>query len=318
MLLTIFLVIVSLVILIFGGDLLVKGASSLAKRWGIPALVIGLTVVAFGTSMPELVVNVFSALKGATGIAVGNIVGSNISNIFLILGISAIIFPLTVKDSTAWKEIPFAILAGIVLLFMGNDILFDGFNSNILSRTDGLVLLSVFAIFLYYVVNLAKTNKTAPEKIEVLSWTRSFLYLFSGTALLFFGGQLLVDNAVILARIAGMSEMLIGLTIIAIGTSMPELITSAVAAYHNHADIAVGNIIGSNIFNIFWVLGLTSVIKPLPFGGGINFDITVQIIATLLLFLCLLIGTKKKIDRWQGIVFVLLYISYITYLIFRG
>jgi len=318
MFLAIFLLIIGLVMLVFGGEYLVKGAASLAKKWGISTLVVGLTVVAFGTSMPELVVNVFSAFKGATDIAVGNIIGSNISNIFLILGISALICPLLVKESTTWKEIPFAILAGWMILFMGNDMFFDGMHENILTRTDGLALLAVFMIFLYYVFNLAKNGKADKEEIQVFTWTRSIVFLIAGIGLLFLGGKLLVDNAIILARLAGMSEALIGLTIVAVGTSLPELVTSAVAAYHKHADIAVGNIVGSNIFNIFWILGITSIIKPLPFGSGMNFDILAEIIATLILFLFLFVGTKKRIDRWQGAAFVVMYVGYISFLIYRG
>jgi len=318
MFLAIFLLIIGLVMLVFGGEYLVKGAASLAKKWGISTLVVGLTVVAFGTSMPELVVNVFSAFKGATDIAVGNIIGSNISNIFLILGISALICPLLVKESTTWKEIPFAILAGWMILFMGNDIFFDGLHENILTRTDGLALLAVFMIFLYYVFNLAKNGKADKEEIQVFTWTRSIVFLIAGIGLLFLGGKLLVDNAIILARLAGMSEALIGLTIVAVGTSLPELVTSAVAAYHKHADIAVGNIVGSNIFNIFWILGVTSIIKPLPFSSGMNFDILAEIIATLILFLFLFVGTKKRIDRWQGAAFVVMYVGYISFLIYRG
>ena len=318
MFLAIFLLIIGLVMLVFGGEYLVKGAASLAKKWGISTLVVGLTVVAFGTSMPELVVNVFSAFKGATDIAVGNIIGSNISNIFLILGISALICPLLVKESTTWKEIPFAILAGWMILFMGNDMFFDGMHENILTRTDGLALLAVFMIFLYYVFNLAKNGKADKEEIQVFTWTRSIVFLIAGIGLLFLGGKLLVDNAIILARLAGMSEALIGLTIVAVGTSLPELVTSAVAAYHKHADIAVGNIVGSNIFNIFWILGVTSIIKPLPFSSGMNFDILAEIIATLILFLFLFVGTKKRIDRWQGAAFVVMYVGYISFLIYRG
>ncbi len=318
MLVAILLLIVGLIMLVFGGDYLVKGAASLAKRWGISTLVVGLTVVAFGTSMPELVVNIYSAFKGATDLAVGNIIGSNISNIFLILGISAIIYPLAVKESTTWKEIPFAMLAGVMILFMGNDILFDGLGENILTRTDGLALLSVFIIFLYYVFNLAKNGAVEQEEMQVFTWIRSIVFLIAGIGLLFLGGKLLVDNAIILARLAGMSEALIGLTIVAVGTSLPELVTSAMAAYRKQADIAVGNIVGSNIFNIFWILGITSTIKPLPFTGGINFDIFAEIIATLLLFIFLFIGTKKRIDRWQGVTFVVMYVAYISFLIYRG
>ncbi len=318
MFMAIFLLIIGLVMLVFGGEYLVKGAASLAKKWGVSTLVVGLTVVAFGTSMPELVVNIFSAFKGATDLAVGNIIGSNISNIFLILGVSALICPLLVKESTTWKEIPFAILAGWMILFMGNDIFFDGLGENILTRTDGLALIAVFIIFLYYVFNLAKNGAVEQEEVQVFTWARSIIFLLAGIGLLFLGGKILVDNAIILARLAGMSEALIGLTIVAVGTSLPELVTSAVAAYRKQADIAVGNIVGSNIFNIFWILGLTSTIKPLPFNSGMNFDILAEIIATLILFLFLFIGTKKRLDRWQGVAFIVMYVAYISFLIYRG
>lgn len=318
MLLAIFFLIIGLVMLVFGGEYLVKGAASLAKKWGVSTLVVGLTVVAFGTSMPELVVNVFSAFKGATDIAIGNIIGSNIANILLILGVSALILPLAVKESTTWKEIPFAVLAGWMVLFMGNDIFFDGLKENVLTRTDGLALISVFVIFLYYVFTLAKNGVTEQEDVQIFGWFKSSFFVILGLVLLFFGGKILVDNAIILARLAGMSEALIGLTIVAVGTSLPELVTSAVAAYHKQADIAVGNIVGSNIFNIFWILGLTSIIKPLPFGSGMNFDILAEIIITLILFLFLFIGTKKRLDRWQGVAFIVMYIAYISFLIYRG
>lgn len=318
MFLAIFFLIIGLVMLVFGGEYLVKGSASLAKKWGVSSLVVGLTIVAFGTSMPELVVNVFSALRGATDIAIGNIIGSNIANILLILGISAIILPLAVKDSTTWKEIPFAMLAGIMVFFMGNDLFFDKVPFNALTCTDGLGLISVFLIFLYYVFNLAKTSRAESEKIQVFSWTKSSAFVIAGLVLLFYGGKILVDNAIILARLAGMSEALIGLTIVAVGTSLPELVTSAVAAYHKQADIAVGNIVGSNIFNIFWILGITSIIKPLPLSPSMNFDLTINLIVTLILFLAMFVGTKKRIDRWQGAAFVMMYASYIAFLVYRG
>lgn len=318
MFIAIFFLIIGLVMLVFGGEYLVKGAASLAKKWGVSTLVVGLTVVAFGTSMPELVVNVFSAFKGATDIAIGNIIGSNIANILLILGVSALILPLAVKESTTWKEIPFAVLAGWMVLFMGNDIFFDGLKENVLTRTDGLALISVFIIFLYYVFTLAKNGAAEQEDVQIFGWFKSSFFVILGLVLLFFGGKILVDNAIILARLAGMSEALIGLTIVAVGTSLPELVTSAVAAYHKQADIAVGNIVGSNIFNIFWILGLTSIIKPLPFGSGMNFDILAEIIITLILFLFLFIGTKKRLDRWQGVAFLAMYVGYVAYLVYRG
>lgn len=319
MFLAIFLLIVGLAILIAGAEFLVRGAASLAKKMGISPLVIGLTVVAFGTSMPELTVNIFSALRGSADIAIGNIVGSNIANILLILGVSAIIYPLTVKGSTVWKEIPFALLAMILVYTMGNDVFIDGSAHNAITRTDGFSLIAVFAIFMFYIFGLSKNkNGAEAEDVKVFSLKLSFLFTAIGLVALFIGGKILVDNAVILARLAGLSEALIGLTIVAVGTSLPELATSVVAALHKQDDIAVGNIVGSNIFNVFWILGLTATMMQLPFTPTVNMDVLVGIIATLLLFAFMFISSRRKLDRWQGIVFVGLYAAYIIYLIIRG
>ena len=318
MILAIILVIFSLGILIAGGESLVRGAASLAQKMGIAPLVIGLTVVAFGTSAPELIVNIISVLKNTPDIAIGNIVGSNIANIMLILGISTAIYPLTVQKSTVWKEIPFALLAGVLIFIMANDKILDGNAANALTRTDGLTLIAIFIIFLYYTFGLAQTQGSGETKVQEYSWTKSLLFTGSGLVLLFIGGKILVENAIILARLAGLSEAFIGLTIVAVGTSLPELITSVIAAIHHHDDIAVGNVVGSNIFNVFWVLGLSSTIKNLPVGIEANADFLVNIIATLLLFAFMFISTRHKLNRWQGVLFILLYAGYIAYLIARG
>ncbi len=317
MIFSIFFLILGLGILIAGGESLVKGSSSLARKWGIRPLVIGLTVVAFGTSMPELIVNIFSVLKGTPDIAIGNIVGSNIANILLILGISAIILPLKVQKNTTWKEIPFALLAIILVFIMANDVLFDKGTSNILTRTDGLAMIGFFIIFLYYVFGISK-NDEPTEKITIYSWPVSISYTFGGLVLLIVGGKIMVDNAVSLATLAGLSETLIGLTIIAVGTSLPELITSVIATYRKQTDIAIGNVVGSNIFNIFWILGFSSTLGALPVRSAVIFDIIICIVATLLLFAFIFIHNKNRIDRWQGAIFVLLYIAYISFLIYRG
>lgn len=317
MLLPIILIVVSLGILIAGAEGLVRGASSIAKKAGISTLVIGLTIVAFGTSTPELVVNLMSAFKGSADIAVGNIVGSNIANILLILGISAIIYPLSVKKSTISKEIPFALLAMILVYIMGNDAFFDGSTFNTITRTDGFSLIAIFAIFMFYIFSIAKTEGKE-EPVKIFNWPISIGLTVLGLVLLCVGGKILVDNAIILARIAGLSESLIGLTIVAVGTSLPELATSVVAAIHHQDDIAVGNIVGSNIFNVFWILGLTGTILQMPFNPNTNIDVLVGVATTALLFLFMFIGTRKKINRWQGIVFVLLYITYTIYLVQRG
>jgi cation:H+ antiporter len=315
---TYILFIVGFYILIKGADLLVDGASSIAKRFGISAIVIGLTIVAFGTSMPELIVNIFASIQDNTEIAIGNILGSNIANILLILGVSALIYPLAVKKNTTWKEIPLALLAVIALALMANDRLVDGFNFSLLTRIDGLILLSFFAIFLYYTHGISKGSKEETNNIKERRLSTSILMIISGLACLTIGGKWIVDGAVSIAASLGISQALIGLTIVAIGTSLPELATSAVAAYKKKADIAVGNIVGSNIFNIFWILGLSATIKPLPFTPALNFDILMTVIATLLLFSAMFIGKKRILERWQGIGFIIIYLCYIIFLIYRG
>lgn len=318
MFLSIFLIVISLAVLIGGAEFLVRGAASLAKKMGISSIVIGLTVVAFGTSAPELIVNILAAIKGSADIAIGNIVGSNIANILLILGISALIRELSVKENTVRKEIPFALLAIVLVYLMGNDELFDKSNFNAITRTDGFSLIAMFIVFMYYTFGLAKIEAKKEEKIKIYSYPKSITMISVGILLLFGGGKVLVDNAIILARLAGLSESLIGLTIVAVGTSLPELATSVVAAIHKQDDIAIGNIVGSNIFNIFWILGLTGTILQLPFNPAVNFDVLVCIGATFILFLAMFIGKKHKIERWQGGMFVLLYIAYVVYLIYRG
>ena len=310
---------IGLVILIYGAEWLVRGASSAARKVGISPLVVGLTVVAFGTSAPELTVNLYSALTGTTDIAVGNIIGSNIANILLILGVTAAIIPLTVKSTTVRWGIPLALLAAVLVLVFGKDRLFGEGTIDVITRTDGLILLAFFTVFMGYVFFLVHKDKEAaiPEeaKKEPLSIPFSLLLIIAGFSGLVIGGKMLVDQAVILARLGGLSEAVIGLTIVAVGTSLPELATSVVAAVKKEVDIAIGNVIGSNIFNVFFVLGLTSVVAPLPVPEGFSIDASVGIAAVLLLLTALFIGSRGRLDRWQGIVFVLLYVSYLTYLV---
>ncbi len=318
-LIVIALLIVGLVMLVLGADWLVKGASSIARRFGIPALVIGLTVVAFGTSLPEFTVSLYAALSGATDIAVGNVVGSNIVNILLVLGVSAIITSLSVKSSTVKWEIPFALLAAVLVLVFGSDVLLDGGASNVITRTDGLAFIGLFAIFLFYIVALVRADRSVIPLEETeeapQSVLRSTLYTIGGLAALVVGGRILVDQAVILANLAGLSEAVIGLTVVAVGTSLPELATSAMAAWRKQIDIAVGNVVGSNIFNILFVLGASATIAPLPVRGAFVVDALVMVGATLLLFLALFLGKRGHIDRWQGVVFLVLYVLYTGYLL---
>lgn len=317
MYLTFSLFIVGFYFLIKGADWLVTGASSIAKRLKVSDLMIGLTIVSFGTSAPELVVNILASFNGSGDLAIANIIGSNISNILLILGVSAVIFPLAVKKGTTWKEIPFSLLAVLMLWLLVNDFLIDGQSINILSHSDGLVLLAFFVIFLYYTFGIAKVEGEADDVKKYSLWM-SILLVIAGALGLTFGGQWIVDGAIAIAKMFGMSESLIGLTIVAVGTSLPELAASATAAWKHNSDIAIGNIIGSNIFNVFWILGLSAMIKPIVFNLNLNIDIYVVIAATFLLFLFMFVGRKNILQRWQGVVMLGLYVSYITYLIIRG
>lgn len=315
--LTYLLIPVGFYFLIKGGDLLVDGASSIAKRLGISSLVIGLTIVAFGTSAPELIVNIFASIQGNTDIAIGNILGSNIANILLILGISAVIFPLAVKKSTVWKEIPFSLLAVIVLGLMANDMLIDGAQASLITRIDGLVLIAFFIIFLYYTFGISKAQPADAVETQFTKYSvpRSIFMIILGLLGLTLGGKWIVDGAVALAEFFNVSQAIIGLTIVAVGTSLPELATSAIAAYKKDTDIAVGNIVGSNIFNIFWILGVSALINPLPFSAILAKDLWVTIGATTLLFAFMFIGKRHELERWQGITFIALYIGYVAVLV---
>jgi len=315
--LTYILFVVGFFVLIKGADLLVSGSASIAKKMKISSIVIGLTIVAFGTSAPEFIVNIFASISGNTEIAIGNILGSNIANILLILGISAIIYPITAKRNTILKEIPLSLLAAIVLGLMANDMIIDGSNLSSLTRIDGFILISFLIIFLYYIFGIVKSDPDKEEDdIKVLSYTKAIIFIILGFAGLVFGGKWIVDGAVKIAEFFNISQSLIGLTIVAIGTSLPELATSAIAAFKKQSDIAIGNVVGSNIFNIFWILGASSIIRPLPFSTNSNSDIIMTIFASLILFAVMFIGKKRIIERWQGILMVALYVGYIIYLVF--
>ncbi|MBC8458019.1 MAG: calcium/sodium antiporter [Deltaproteobacteria bacterium] len=311
------LLIVGFALLIKGADFLVDGASSIAKRLSISDLVIGLTVVAFGTSAPELFVNLVASFKGKTDIAIGNVLGSNIANIFLILGISSLIYPLSVTKGTVWKEIPLSLLAAVLLWILANDQFIDKSSHSALTRIDGLVFLSFFIIFLYYTFGIARKIEGPEEGVPVKqhSSRKSILFILIGLGGLIVGGQWIVNGAVHMALNLGMSESLVGLTIVAVGTSLPELATSAVAAHKKNVEIAVGNVVGSNIFNIFFVLGISSIVKPLPFQPKANIDIGVVILASFLLFLSMFTGKRRSLDRWKGFIFIFLYSAYITFLV---
>ena len=311
------LLLLGFVLLIKGADFFVDGASALAIRLDVSQIVIGLTIVAFGTSAPELIVNFFAAINGNTDISLGNIIGSNIINILLILGIAGLIHPLRTQKNTVWREIPFSLLAVIVLIIVCNDQIIDN-TRDLLSRSDAIILLLFFSIFIIYSFAISKVESQDAPDIKEFSTGRILLYLFLGLAGLIAGGRFVVKNSVQLAAYWGLSEKLIGLTIIALGTSLPELATSAVAAFKNKSDIAIGNIIGSNIFNIFFILGITALIKPLPFNPVLNQDLGILLVASILLFLTMFTGNKRLLDRWEAGIFLFIYAGYTVYLFIRN
>jgi len=314
------LLILGFLLLIKGARYLVDGASSVARRLGVSGLTIGLTIVAFGTSAPELVVNIFAALKGASDIAIGNVLGSNISNIFLVLGIAALVRPLTAQSGTIWKEIPMGILAVLVVGVLVNDQLIDNQMFSALTRIDGLVLIAFFAIFIYYVFGISKVRATDQfnVRVEIFPIGKSISMTVLGILGLALGGHWIITSASALARGLQVSEAVIGLSVVALGTSLPELATSAIAAYKKDIDIAIGNVVGSNIFNIFWVLGLSAVIRPLSFSDELLIDLVVAFVAAAALFTVMMVGRKRHtLERREGIAFILIYIFYIISLSFR-
>lgn len=316
MFLSILVLLVGFVVLILGATKLVDAASSLAAKMGVPSIVIGLTIVAFGTSAPELVVNVFAAAEGSSEMVLGNVLGSNIFNILAVLGICSLIYPLTVNNTTTLLEVPLSLLAGLCVLVMGADIFLDGGVFNIISRSDAIILLLFFSIFLVY--NMVLAQKSSEQEVMVTKYysnSKAVLFIVLGLVGLVVGGQLIVTSAVELAQVFGLSERVIGLTVVSIGTSLPELATSLVAVRKKNLDIAIGNVVGSNIFNIFLILGVSATVLPVHLNENSFVDIFVNILAGLLLFLFVIIGKKGQLSQWGGIVFVGMYIGYLTYLL---
>ena len=308
-----------LALLIGAADLLVKGASAIASRYGISPLMIGLTVVSFGTSMPEMLVSVTAGLRGSADLAVANVLGSNLFNILVVLGVAAMIYPLRVHSSTVVSEIPFSLSAAILLGFLANAALFASKPELSISRLDGAILLLFFLLFMLYIFSISSADdsqESPPPASQPVS--RSIAFIVAGIAGLYLGGELAVQGAVALARGWGVGDALIGLTIIAIGTSLPELMASAMAAFRREADIAVGNVVGSNIFNILWILGVTASIQKLPFDAISNIDIIMVIVATMLILLAVVSSRAATISRVWGGVFVCVYIAYMVYVIQRG
>lgn len=307
------LVVVGFAALIFGANGLVSGASVLAKQYKVSDLAIGLTIVAFGTSAPELVVNIIASLQGYSDIVLGNIIGSNNFNLFIILGFSGVIAPIVVQSSTAWREIPISLMVIILVLLLLNDFTFSGVSE--LSRVDGMLLLLLFGAFLYYVFKQMKEDSAIQTEVSQQSSLRIWGLIIVGLAGLIIGGQLVVSNSIRLASTLGLSEKIIGLTIVAAGTSLPELVTSLIAASKKKSDIAIGNVIGSNIFNVLLILPLSSLVHPIAFNPKFNPDLLILAGGTAFLLLFMWTGKRKKLDRWEAALLAVFYLSYTGYLI---
>lgn len=311
---------VGFVLLIKGADWLIEGAADIARKFRIPEIVIGLTVVAFGTSAPELAVNIIASVGGNNGLAIGNIVGSNIANVLLILGVAGSITSLSVQKNTVWREIPFSLFAALLLGFLVNDHVSGGAMTNQISRADGLILITMFALFIFYTFKLGKDNLTEelPEPEDSRPLWKSVGMLVLGLTGLVLGGQWIVEGAVSLALLFGYSESFVGFTIVAIGTSLPELATAVVAVRKGNTDLAIGNVIGSNIFNIFWVLGLSATISPMDFNTEDNFSVLLNIACSAVLFVLLFVGKRQTLQKWQGSLLLLGYLAYISFLAISG
>ena len=309
-----------LLLILFGANALTDGGAAIAKKLRVSDLVIGLTIVAFGTSTPELVSSISASIQGSAGLAVGNVVGSNLFNILMIIGCTSLVSPMKIGKGTMTKEIPLVILSSLVFFFFANDVLLDHGTENVISRIDGLVLLCFFMIFLRYTFAIAHNNAPSEEKgdeIKVMPLWKAVLFVIAGLAGLIVGGQGFVMGASGIAKALGVSESVIGLTIVAGGTSLPELATSITAALKKNAGIAIGNVVGSNIFNMFFVLGTSAAIKPLPMGGISNVDILLLLGASILFWLVGRFYKERTITRWEGGMMALIYVAYITFLVLQ-
>ncbi len=312
--------IVGLVLILVGANMLTDGASAIASRLGLSDLIIGLTIVAFGTSAPELAISIISSINGSAQLAIGNVVGSNIFNVLVIIGITAIVRPIKVDKSVMVTEIPIVVFSAAVMLLLGNSAIINGAGGvNEITRIDGIFLLLVFVMFMRHTFTQAKAQPSLPsgesKPSATMSAGKSVLWVLIGLAALVWGGDRFVDGASGVARGLGVSEAVIGLTIVAAGTSLPELATSVVASIKGKPGIAVGNVVGSNIFNVFLVLGASATISPLPFGDISNLDLSTLLISSLLFYLFAWVYKERTITRLEGTILTLCYIAYIALLL---
>ena len=314
----ILILLLGLGLILVGANALTDGASAVAKRFGISDLVIGLTIVAMGTSAPELVVSVTAALNDSAELALGNVVGSNIFNILAIVGCTAMVMPISVGKGLMSKELPLVILSSLVMWAVASDTLLDGEVANVVSRIDGILLLAFFAIFMRYTFSIAKADSPDSEEIKPMPMWKAALWIIGGLAGLIFGGRYFVDGASGIARSLGVSESVIGLTLVAAGTSLPELATSVVAALKKNPGIAIGNVIGSCLFNVFFIIGTAATISPLPLGGITQTDMLTLVGASVLLWFFGLVIGDRKITRVEGVFMLLCYIAYTAWLIINS
>ena len=313
------LLVIGFIILIKGADFFVDGASSIAKIAKMPTLLIGLTIVAFGTSAPEAAVSINAALKGSNDIAIGNIIGANIFNLLVAVGLSAMIRPIKVQKTTIIKEYPLSIYSVALLIILSLDNLFAGNDANLLTRGDGLILLLGFGVFMFYLIEMAVLSKEADDEVEEivkLPLSKSIIFSILGLVGIVFGGDMVVKSATDIALHVGMSETLVGLTIVAVGTSLPELVTSVTAARKGESDIAIGNIIGSGLFNIFFVLGVSATIHPIAVSSKLIFDFIILAIVTVISHV--FAYSKKEVDKKEGFALTAMYIAYMVYIIIRN
>ena len=314
MILNIIFIIVGFFLLVKGADLLVDGSSRIARKFNVKEIIIGLTIVSIGTSMPELIISVTSALKNQSDFAIGNILGSNISNLFFILGVCAIIKPLLFKKQTVRIEIPFVIFLTALLYIFGN----NG-DYHLITELEGIIFIVFCVLFTIYNIFISKNinnSEIEKNKNKDIKLSKSFLLIMIGIILLKFGGDFVIDNASRIATLLGISERVISLTIVAISTSLPELITSALATYKGEIDLAIGNIIGSNILNIVLIIGIMAIINPIPYSVSFNKDLMIFLIGMIFLFIVPFIGEKYKIERVSGFIYLISYYIYISSLVF--
>lgn len=315
----ILLLAVGLVLLVKGADFFVDGSSSIAVKLKVPSLIIGLTIVAFGTSAPEAAVSIIAGVKGQNDIAMGNVIGSNLFNLLAVIGICAAIRPINIEKAIIAREYPFSMLAVFALIVLSGDLYLGEGNANVLSRSDGIILLLFFGVFLYSVLSTAldSIKNSPPEENAQPKYTIGKAVIFSilGLAGIIGGGQLVVNSATEIAYAFGISEALVALTIVAVGTSLPELVTSVVAAKKGESDMAVGNVVGSNIFNVFFVLASSAAVHPLNISMENIIDLVILIFVMLLVYVFCI--TSRKVSRVEGIILVLLYVAYMVYIVMR-